>query len=99
MTDCRICLKKNNKTSIKVCKCDLIHKECLKKWIEIKVNPEYCEICLSKYNVNFTIIPIHKNAIIIDNNNMNNISFKCTLLFSIIILVILIYIIYLNSLK
>ena len=82
---CRICFESNKKSKlIKPCECkEKIHKECLKKWIEVKNNPEFCEICKKKYNVDFTIIPVQQRAIIIDQNDsqifLNNEKFKVVL--------------------
>ena len=55
---CRICFDNEKKSKLLMpCKCNQpIHKICLKKWMKIKSNPEYCEVCKDKYNVNFAPI-------------------------------------------
>lgn len=91
---CRICFMTNKNEFIKPCKCNsLIHKKCLKKWIQIKKNPEYCEICKFKYNVDFTIVPINQTAFILENNDYHN---KNNYIISIIsiILILVIYLLF-----
>lgn len=95
---CRICFESKKKSKlINPCECkEKIHKECLKKWIEVKNNPEVCEICKKKYNVDFTIIPVQQRAIIIDESNLqiflNQEKFKAILILCALIFIILIYI-------
>lgn len=94
---CRICFENDKKCKLLTpCDCrEPIHRECLKMWIEIKKNPEYCEICKKKYIVDFTIIPVQQTAIIVDENNMsfilNNKKFTIILILIGLIFIILIY--------
>jgi len=91
---CRICFENNKKLKLLTpCDCrEPIHMECLKMWIEIKKNPEYCEICKKKYIVDFTIISVQQTAIIVDENNMSFILNNKKLII-ILILITLIFII------
>ena len=70
---CRICFENDKKCKLlRPCYCrEPIHRECLKMWIEIKKNPDFCEICKKKYIVDFTIIPVQQTAIIVDENNIS----------------------------
>ena len=94
---CRICFEdEKGGILIKPCKCNQsIHRECLKRWIEIKKNPQFCEVCKNKYNVRFTIIPVQQTAIIVDENNisfiLNNKKFTIFLILIGLIFIILIY--------
>ena len=65
---CRICFDNEKKSKlIMPCKCNRpIHKKCLKRWMRIKRNPAYCEICKQKYNVDFIVIPNNRHRNILD---------------------------------
>ena len=102
---CRICFDDEKKSKLLMpCKCNQpIHKRCLKKWMKIKKNPEYCEICKEKYNVDFIVISRYnesKNTLEewdrIYENNLNiyiiNKKFILFLLLVILICIVLIFV-------
>ena len=68
--NCRICFENLEEGKlIKPCNCNnYVHEKCLKKWIQIKNNPRNCEICKSKYNVDFEIIILNQQNYTLDNN-------------------------------
>ena len=93
---CIICLEDTKANELlKPCKCNsFVHRSCLKKWIEIKSDPEFCEICRSKYNVDFIIIPIQERTIILDNIYNNSLNDNLFIIISIIMSLMLIVIIF-----
>ena len=58
--ECKICLNGGDEeTIINPCSCTAgVHEECLKLWIltESNTNPLICEICLSEYNLNYSVL-------------------------------------------
>ena len=86
--ECRICLESNNEKLLYPCKCKFpVHKKCLVKWIKSTSNniPNKCEICKTKYDVDFIIIVNSDTQIsnhIIENNNNNKICCYKTIIYS-----------------
>ena len=106
---CRICFDDTKKNQlIKPCNCtNVVHNYCLQKWVEIKNDPEFCEICKSKYNIEFIIIPVEEMTLIELNRNRNinnynnenyftNINIFIFIVIIILILIILMILIYLS---
>ena len=96
--NCRICFENFEEGKlIKPCNCNnYVHEKCLKKWIQIKNNPKNCEICKSKYNVDFEIIILNQQNYTPDNNEdidclLNKKFFLFFLLISSILIILIIY--------
>lgn len=55
LATCRICLQSDG-TLIEPCACKgsvaFIHSDCLEKWIKVKKNSTFCELCKTNYKLN-----------------------------------------------
>lgn len=92
---CKICFDNKKEILIRPCNCNsVVHESCLKKWIEIKSDPEFCEICKTKYNVTFSIIRIQEQTIILDDNYGRNYILNNKIPIAILILISTLFVIF-----